>query len=244
MSAIPWLSAPAPQVGTKSLSAISIRSFVLGQVFGLSSLSFVYLLRPSDSNPLWRLPFFICCLSIFHFLEFYITATYNAPKADSTSFLLSSNGSAYNIAHSIAATECVVSHLFFSEAYSTRPALLFGGEAVRLSLGIILIVVGQAVRSWAMIDAGTNFSHQVQQTHQEGHTLVTTGVFRWLRHPSYFGFFWWAIGTQLVMGNVLGLVGYCAVLVRFFAARIEREWPFFPFPLTNKTRSLLADSAR
>lgn len=222
MSAIPGLSVPSSS-GNRSLSDISLRSFLLGQALGLGILSFFYVLRSLDS-PLWRLPFFVCCLAVFHFLEFFITATYNEPKADLSSFLISSNGSAYNIAHTIAAAECLTSHLFFPGAYFSGPAFLFGGEAGRLSLGMFLIIVGQAVRSLAMIHAGTNFSHQVQQSRQEGHTLVTTGIYGWLRHPSYFGFFWWAIGTQLVMGNVVSLVGYCVVLWWFFEARIEREW--------------------
>ena len=44
-----------------------------------------------------------------------------------------------------------------------------------------------------------------------------------LRHPSYFGFFWWGIGTQLVCGNTLCLAGYAVVLWRFFSRRIEGE---------------------
>jgi protein-S-isoprenylcysteine O-methyltransferase len=43
------------------------------------------------------------------------------------------------------------------------------------------------------------------------------------RHPSYFGFFWWAIGTQLVLVNPVGLVGFCAVLWVFFSQRIAYE---------------------
>lgn len=78
-----------------------------------------------------------------------------------------------------------------------------------------------------MVHAGSNFNHLVQMKKKEGHFLVTDGVYGWLRHPSYFGFFWWGLGTQVVMGNVGCLAGYAVVLWRFFRLRIESE--FVPF---------------
>ena len=89
--------------------------------------------------------------------------------------------------------------------------------------GFLLLVLGQTVRTTAMAHAGQNFNHIVQSRRKEGHVLVTEGVYAYLRHPSYFGFFWWGIGTQMVLGNAACLVGYAVVLWRFFRRRIERE---------------------
>lgn len=72
-----------------------------------------------------------------------------------------------------------------------------------------------------MLHAGSNFNHLVQKEKKVGHVLVTGGVYRYLRHPSYFGFFWWGLGTQVVLGNAVCLVGYAVVLWRFFRRRIE-----------------------
>ncbi|KAF7164896.1 hypothetical protein CNMCM6106_001281 [Aspergillus hiratsukae] len=88
------------------------------------------------------------------------------------------------------------------------------------------MVLGQTIRTLAMKQAGTNFNHTVQVERQEGHTLVRHGVYAVLRHPSYFGFFWWGMGTQLVLGNVVCFVGYAAVLWNFFYNRIKREEKF------------------
>ena len=74
-----------------------------------------------------------------------------------------------------------------------------------------------------MLHAGTNFNHLVQSKKKAGHVLVTGGVYRYLRHPSYFGFFWWGLGTQVILGNVVCLAGYAVVLWRFFRRRIEKE---------------------
>lgn len=90
-------------------------------------------------------------------------------------------------------------------------------------VGLALIVLGQLARSYAMAHAGTNFSHLVAARHEQGHVLVTTGIYGLLRHPSYFGFFWWGIGTQIMLGNPVCTVGYACVLWMFFSSRI-RGW--------------------
>ena len=48
-----------------------------------------------------------------------------------------------------------------------------------------------------MFTAGSNFNHVVQNEKSETHTLVTSGVYAWFRHPSYVGWFYWSIGTQV-----------------------------------------------
>jgi protein-S-isoprenylcysteine O-methyltransferase len=202
----------------KSLSGIATRSFILGCSLTLSLGLALHLVLTTDS-PLWRVPFFISILSLFHFLEFWTTARYNTRAAQISSFLLSQNGSAYNIAHTTAIIECGLSHYLFPDRQWLPPvwhrALLF--------LGLGLVVLGQAVRSGAMIAAGTNFNHIIQRTKASSHQLVTTGIYGYLRHPSYFGFFWWGLGTQLVLGNAVCFVGFAVVLWNFFYRRIQGE---------------------
>jgi len=41
-----------------------------------------------------------------------------------------------------------------------------------------------------------------------------------MRHPSYAGFFAWALGTQILLGNPIGTVVFAVVLWRFFSQRI------------------------
>ncbi|KAF2456555.1 Isoprenylcysteine carboxyl methyltransferase family-domain-containing protein, partial [Lineolata rhizophorae] len=90
-------------------------------------------------------------------------------------------------------------------------------------LGVPAVLLGQAVRSTAMWQAGPNFDHQVQFQRRPGHRLVDSGVYAWLRHPSYFGYFYWATGLQVAVGNVLSLLVYAATLSWFFSHRIRRE---------------------
>jgi protein-S-isoprenylcysteine O-methyltransferase len=41
------------------------------------------------------------------------------------------------------------------------------------------------------------------------------------RHPSYAGFFYWALGTQLVLQNPVSSIAYVFVLWKFFSRRIK-----------------------
>ena len=186
--------------GSKSLSGIALRSVLLGLSCGVSLSMTIYILLVL-SSPHWRVPFFLTLLSLFHFLEFYITATYNPAVASVQAFLFSQNGSAYTLAHTLAILECLVSHGLLADY---KEALLKpSASGLMVSMGLGMVGVGQGVRSLAMVQAGSNFNHTVQIRKKEGHELVTNGIYAWLRHPSYIGFFWWGLGTLLILGNWL-----------------------------------------
>ena len=44
-----------------------------------------------------------------------------------------------------------------------------------------------------------------------------------MRHPSYFGWFYWAIGTQLMLCNPVCTVVYALAAWRFFSMRVPFE---------------------
>ncbi|EGY14953.1 hypothetical protein VD0002_g7513 [Verticillium dahliae] len=203
----------------KSLAGIALRAFLLGAALSVSALGAVVL-----PAPYWRLPFFTAALSLFHFLEFWTTAAYNTPEADVKAFLLTANWPAYAIAHAVAVAECALTSLLLPPPHAWAPAALPAlPRTALLAAGFALVAVGQVVRTAAMITAGRSFNHTVQHRRAASHALVTSGVYAWFRHPSYFGFFWWAVGTQLVLGNVLSLAGYAFVLWKFFSGRIRHE---------------------
>ncbi|XP_014552893.1 hypothetical protein COCVIDRAFT_41025 [Bipolaris victoriae FI3] len=200
--------------GKRSLSGIAVRAFCLGCAL-VSGLAGAALLAYHGSH-LWRPCLFLSTLALFHFLEFYTTAAYNTPVAKVASFLLS-NGDQYRIAHTMAFIETFITSYFFPgyQSYIHPPWAI--------AIGVVLIAVGQTVRSIAMIQAGTNFNHMVQSSKNDGHELVTHGLYHYFRHPSYFGFFWWGIGTQIMLGNTFCFLAYTAVLWSFFKRRIFHE---------------------
>lgn len=44
-----------------------------------------------------------------------------------------------------------------------------------------------------------------------------------MRHPSYAGWFWWSIGTQIILANPICVILYAIVSWRFFYERILVE---------------------
>ena len=203
---------------SKSLPGIALRAFCLGSAFSAGGVTMASILLLTDS-PLWRVPFFLLALSTFHFLEFWTTAERNTLVANIDSFLLTANWPSYAIAHTAAFVECFTVNFFFPNRNWAPP----GWGPILLLLGLVAVTTGQVVRSAAMLHAGASFNHQVQTKKADSHLLVTDGIYGVFRHPSYFGFFYWGLGTQLVMGNTICFVVYTAVLWTFFSDRVRKE---------------------
>ncbi len=74
-------------------------------------------------------------------------------------------------------------------------------------LGIILMVLGIVLRQWAIAVLGRFFSRTL--IIQKGQTVVETGPYRYVRHPSYTGALIFFVGFGLALqswGAVLALV--------------------------------------
>nr|XP_026241771.1 protein-S-isoprenylcysteine O-methyltransferase [Urocitellus parryii] len=91
------------------------------------------------------------------------------------------------------------------------------------TMGLLMVVFGECLRKAAMFTAGSNFNHVVQNEKSDTHTLVTSGVYAWFRHPSYVGWFYWSIGTQVMLCNPICGVVYALTVWRFFRDRTEEE---------------------
>ena len=78
-------------------------------------------------------------------------------------------------------------------------ALFAGMKQIRILniIGMIMTIGGEAFRKASMVTAGRNFNHYVQHTKQKDHRLVTEGVYKFCRHPSYVGWYYWSVGTQV-----------------------------------------------
>lgn len=105
-------------------------------------------------------------------------------------------------------------------AYTDRMGIwIAGGESVRWA-GVAIFAVGIMLRLWPVFVLGRRFSGLVAI--QPGHTLVTTGIYRAIRHPSYLGLllsaFGWALGFRSGAGLVLA-----ALMIGPVVARIRAE---------------------
>lgn len=110
--------------------------------------------------------------------------------------------------------------LAYLPAYTDRHEFwTIGGDGVRW-LGVVLFAAGGALRLWPVVVLGNRFSGLVAI--QPGHTLVTTGIYAVIRHPSYLGLLLNSLGWALAFRSGVGLL-LTAVFVLPLLARIRAE---------------------
>jgi protein-S-isoprenylcysteine O-methyltransferase Ste14 len=93
------------------------------------------------------------------------------------------------------------------------------GDIIRW-LGIGLLAAGGALRIWPVFVLGRRFSGLVAI--QPGHTLVTSGVYGVIRHPSYLGLLVSSLGWGLAFRSGVGVL-LTALLIPPLLARIRSE---------------------
>ncbi|HVW74963.1 MAG TPA: isoprenylcysteine carboxylmethyltransferase family protein [Rhizomicrobium sp.] len=100
-----------------------------------------------------------------------------------------------------------------------RDVWVLDGDAMRW-IGVALMVPGGVIRLWPVYVLGNRFSGLVAI--QPGHSLVTTGIYRVVRNPSYVGLllssFAWALAFRSVIGVILA-----ALMIPPLIARIHAE---------------------
>ncbi len=79
------------------------------------------------------------------------------------------------------------------------------------------------MRIAAFFTCRSNFTHLVRYRKHTSHQLITHGVYSFFRHPSYTGYFYFAVSSQLFLGNWISSVAFFIVLVKFFNERIDDE---------------------
>ncbi len=105
-------------------------------------------------------------------------------------------------------------------AYTDRIGFwTFDGDAVRWA-GVFLFAAGGALRLWPVFVLGHRFSGLVAI--QPGHTLVATGVYRVIRHPSYLGLLVLSLGWALAFRSGVGVL-LAVLMILPLLARIRAE---------------------
>ncbi|KAF4619832.1 hypothetical protein D9613_005322 [Agrocybe pediades] len=210
----PVTNIPRGNIPNTPLASSAI-AFLLGSLFTFGIYSSILDLIGGSSIPFvtYQLGLFFASWAFFHWAEFAVTAGWNFEKCSVDSYLLD-NGAMYHVSNATAVLEFLVSYYFVPSSKSW---------SYISQIGIVLILVGQILRSTAMLHASTNFSHTVAFEKRESHRLVTDGVYSWFRHPSYAGFFYWALGTQLLLQNPFTFLVFVIVLWRFFYYRTRAE---------------------
>ncbi|CAH2048913.1 unnamed protein product, partial [Iphiclides podalirius] len=156
---------------------------------------------------------YVVALTFFHFSEFMAVALTNPKTVTIDSFILN-----HSVQYALAAVaswiEWAVEFYFFPEM-----KLNFWLS----ELGVMMCIGGEMLRKKAMFTAKTNFTHTVQFVKRPEHRLVTHGVYALCRHPSYVGWFYWSIGTQVILLNPVCVGIYALASWAFFRERVYAE---------------------
>ena len=186
------------------------RAVVTG--FGASIGTYIIILP--EFQGVWPFGTYLCILSMSHFLEYAVTGITNPSNLSTDSFLL--NHSLYYWIAAVASwIEYFVEYYFLPAGFKDVTSLV--------KCGVVISIVGEILRKIAMFHLGNNFYHIVQSSKQENHELVTSGIFSYVRHPYYVGWFLWSLGTQVVLLNPICFVFYGYVLWVSFNESIYDE---------------------
>ncbi|XP_011685089.1 PREDICTED: protein-S-isoprenylcysteine O-methyltransferase [Wasmannia auropunctata] len=187
---------------------VAIRALFLGYVFGAGILVSI------NAPPSWQaFGIYATVLSTFHYTEFLAIAWTNPTALSIDSFILN-HSVAYGVAACLSWVEFLIERHYFQEIKVSSPVSY---------LGLILCISGEVLRKSAMYTAKHNFNHIVQSEKSDNHVLVTHGVYKLCRHPSYVGWFYWSVGTQLILQNPLCLFAYALMSWTFFHDRVLIE---------------------
>jgi protein-S-isoprenylcysteine O-methyltransferase Ste14 len=107
----------------------------------------------------------------------------------------------------------------FVVAYAT-PSQVELADGFRLA-GLALAVVSALFAAWAMWSLGRSYG--IRMDLFEGHRLVTSGPYRFVRHPMYLGILGFHIGATFAMESLVLLAATALIVVPYTAARIVAE---------------------
>jgi protein-S-isoprenylcysteine O-methyltransferase len=206
------VSQGAPQFTSRvGLARVALLGGGLGVIFGvhLTLLAFTFSYPSPVTN--WCIYALVMCL--YHWSEFLLTALNHPQNVSFDSFLVNQS-----LAFGIA---IVASWIEFGLEAFLIPAMKC--STTLTTLGLMVVLCGQMLRSLAMYQAGPSFTHLVESEKKPRHILIKWGVYKYLRHPGYFGWFYWSVGTQLLLGNPLCVIAYVLAAQSFFRERVPDE---------------------
>ena len=152
-------------------------------------------------------------LSIYHYTEFFSELLFHFKDLQKDAFLIYEN-KRWVISTLSSFIETILGTYFFHK-YKDIKILFY--------LGLLMTIIGQYFRIAALFTGKHNFTHKIQLRKRRNHVLVKEGVYKICRHPSYFGFFIWSVGIEIMCVNPICTIAFAYILFNFFKKRIEIE---------------------
>lgn len=88
-------------------------------------------------------------------------------------------------------------------------------------IGLAMIVIGIVIRLWAIRTLGKYFTATVMV--QQKQSLITSGPYKWVRHPSYLGAFLAIIGGAVFLNAPYSIIISSLCMTASYVIRIRAE---------------------
>lgn len=88
-------------------------------------------------------------------------------------------------------------------------------------IGVPILIIGIVVRIISRMTLGKQFSGHVQTT--QDHQLITSGIYRYIRHPAYLAYLCLLIGFPVCFGSIAGFTVTLASGIPALIYRIKVE---------------------
>ena len=152
-------------------------------------------------------------LCIYHYTEFFSVLLYHFKKLSCEYFLIDQSLS-WIIATFVSFIETILETYYFNKYKKIK---------IFFIIGLIMTIIGQIFRIGGIYTGKKNFTHKISYEKKKEHKLVKNGFFALTRHPSYFGFYLWSIGIEIMCCNPICFIGFTFILFYFFKNRILLE---------------------
>jgi protein-S-isoprenylcysteine O-methyltransferase Ste14 len=106
-------------------------------------------------------------------------------------------------------------------AAHAAPGATMTNRTVTAWAGLVLLWCGVGLRLWSFHTLGRYFTFTVQTSGDQ--PVITSGPYRWVRHPSYAGILLAVIGLGLLIGNWLSLLCLTVAIAVGLVNRIRVE---------------------
>ncbi|CBH14699.1 prenyl protein specific carboxyl methyltransferase [Trypanosoma brucei gambiense DAL972] len=213
--------------GYRHALEVALISFYLGVCFTLGVSLMIHSVYYTGSVAEYAVgAYVISSIVLFHMSEFLVAVYFLRHDAHPGAFMIF-HSREYTVAGAAAWLEFFTELFFCSEGWkvsaTSRWGWLFRLNYTMVNCAAVLTIFFYLVRVCGMAHCGCNFSLLIETRRRSNHVLVTDGIYSILRHPAYFGYFWTALFSQLVLANPFCFMAYAIVLIRFFKERITYE---------------------
>jgi len=165
------------------------------------------------SSIYYPLYLYFITLCIYHYSEYLSVLIYHFNILKCEYFLIDHSRS-WIISTLVSFAETIIGIYFFDKYKKIKIIFI---------LGLLMTIVGQYFRIAALFTGKKNFTHKISYNKVNDHELITYGIYSLSRHPSYFGFFIWSVGIEVMCCNPICTVAFTYILFKFFKDRILTE---------------------